>query len=381
LGSDTNPNTPTLHYFVTPLLHHSTTLPLRMSLDAQLLAAFREADEGHVTAAELAKRMGVSPATISRHINDLRQLGFDIEHHAQLGYRVVAWPDKLFGDDIQLQLGKTVIGREVLVYAKTASTNDVVERLGLDGAPEGVVVFAETQTQGRGRMGRSWASPRSKGLWFSVLLRPKLPMSALARLTIAASVAVARAIREQTGLSAEIKWPNDILVAGRKCAGILAEMQAELDALKFVVLGIGLDVNCDAADFPPDVRKTATSLRMEIERNAPSVAAVYDRRGYGAAEDGGHRPPLQDAINRSDLAIALLRELDRACGLACGDFETLRQEWGRLCSTLGKRITLQVGPRRLEGVAQALDEDGALLVRCDDGRIEHVISGDVVTEK
>ncbi|MBM3888951.1 MAG: biotin--[acetyl-CoA-carboxylase] ligase [Verrucomicrobia bacterium] len=179
-------------------------------------------------------------------------------------------------------------------------------------------------------------------------------MSALARLTIAASVAVARAIREQTGLSAEIKWPNDILIEGRKCAGILAEMQAELDALKFVVLGIGLDVNCDAADFPSEVRNIATSLRIELRRD--------------------------DAINRSDLVVALLRELDRAYGLACGNFETLRQEWGRLCSTLGKRITLQVGPRRLEGVAQALDEDGALLVRCDDGRIEHVVSGDIVVE-
>ncbi|MCX7826113.1 MAG: biotin--[acetyl-CoA-carboxylase] ligase [Verrucomicrobiae bacterium] len=326
-----------------------------MSLDAQLLAAFREADEGHMTARDLASRLGVSSATVSRRIHDLRQLGFDIEHHAQRGYRVVAWPDKLLAEDIKLQLGETVIGREVLVYDKTTSTNDVAEKLGLDGAPEGVVVFAETQTRGRGRMGRPWASPRAKGLWFSVLLRPKLPMRALARLPIAASVAVAHTIRERTGLHAEIKWPNDILIGGRKCAGILAEMQAELDALKFVVLGIGLDVNCDAGDFPPEVREIATSLRIESGRD--------------------------DAINRSEMAVALLRELDLAYTHARGDFETLRQEWGRLCSTLGKRVMLQVGPRRLEGVAQALDENGALLVRRDDGRTEHIMSGDVVTER
>ncbi|MBI5396820.1 MAG: biotin--[acetyl-CoA-carboxylase] ligase [Verrucomicrobia bacterium] len=333
-----------------------------MSLDAQLLATFRDAGETPWTATDLADHLGVSRATITRHIDELRQLGFEIEHQAHLGYRVAAWPDLLLADDIQHRLGKAVIGRRVLVYAQTASTNDLVEKLALDGAAEGTVVFAESQTRGRGRQGRAWASPRGKGLWFSVLLRPKLPLNAAARLTIAASVAVARAIREQTGLSPGIKWPNDILIAGRKCGGILAELRSDLDAIQFVVLGIGLDVNCDSGDFPPDVRRVATSLKIEVAR---------------AAGSGLNTPP-----SRADLAVALLRELDRAYRLACGDdFDAVRREWGGLCSTLGKRVRLQAGPHRIEGHAQALDEDGALLVRRDNGRIERVVGGDVVMEK
>lgn len=327
-----------------------------MSLDAQLLAAFRAADDGYITASELGHRLGVARATVGRHIEELRSLGYDIQHQPSLGYRLAAAPDILFAEDIQHRLGKAVIGRQVLVYEKTASTNDLIERLALDGAAEGAVVFAESQTRGRGRMGRSWASPRGKGLWFSTLLRPKLPLSSVARLTIAASVAIARAIQQQTGLAAEIKWPNDVFIAGRKCAGILAELRTELDAIKFVILGIGLDVNCDAADFPPEVRKIATSLKIEMDH---------------------------DSINRGDFAVVLLRELDRAYGLAGGDdgFDEIRREWGRLSSTLGKRVALQIGPHRLEGFAQALDEDGSLLVRCDNGRIEHVVSGDVMMEK
>ncbi|MFA6562467.1 MAG: biotin--[acetyl-CoA-carboxylase] ligase [Verrucomicrobiia bacterium] len=330
-----------------------------MSLDAQLLAAFRAADDGHITAAELSSQLGVARTTISRHIEELRSLGYDIQHQPSLGYRLAASPDILLAEDIQHRLAKTVIGRQVLVYEQTASTNDLVEKLALDGAAEGVVVFAESQTRGRGRMGRSWSSPRGKGLWFSALLRPKLPMSSVARLTIAASVAIACAIQQQTGLAAEIKWPNDVFIAGRKCAGILAELRTEMDAIKFVILGIGLDVNCDTSDFPPEVRKIATSLKMELAKQ--------------------EREPML----RGDLAVALLRELNRAYGLAGGDdgFDEIRREWGRLSSTLGKRVALQIGPHRLEGFAQALDEDGSLLVRCDDGRIEHVVSGDVMMEK
>ena len=330
-----------------------------MSLDARILEVFRATDGGYITAPELSRQLGVSHSTLSRHLDELRSLGFDIQHQPSLGYRLTASPDILFAEDIQHRLGGAVIGRQVLVYEQTASTNDLAEKLALGGAAGGVVVFAESQTRGRGRMGRSWASPRGKGLWFSVLLRPKLPMSAAGRLTSAASVAIARAIREQTGLEAEIKWPNDIFINGRKCAGILAELRSELDAIKFVILGIGLDVNCDAGDFPPETRGIATSLKMELAKQERA------------------------SILRGDFAVALLRELDRACGLAGDDggFDEIRREWGRRSSTLGKRVALQIGPHRLEGFAQALDEDGALMVRCDHGRIEHVVSGDVMMEK
>src|ERR1700678_992404 len=151
------------------------------------------------------------------------------------------------------------------------------------GAEEGAVVFAESQTKGRGRMGRTWVSPAGKGLWFTVLLRPNCPPQGTTQLTVAAATALARAITLQTGIVPEIKWPNDILIRGRKIAGILTEMRAELDRVQEVLLGIGMDVNLEAGDFSGDLRRTATSLRIETGQK----------------------------VNRAELAVAVLRELDR----------------------------------------------------------------------
>src|SRR5262249_3328101 len=143
------------------------------------------------------------------------------------------------------------------------STNDVIEKLARDNVKEGVVVFAESQSKGRGRLGRKWVSPPRKGLWFSILLRPHLRPVAVTQITIAAATALFRAIRTQTGVTPEIKWPNDILIHGKKVAGILTELSAEPDRIKHVILGVGIDVNQTAAEFPADFRKIATSLRIE----------------------------------------------------------------------------------------------------------------------
>ena len=167
-----------------------------------------------------------------------------------------------------------VIGRDIRVFEETTSTNDVIEKLARDGVKEGVVVFAESQTKGRGRLGRKWISPARKGLWFSVLLRPAMRPAAVTQLTIAAATALRRAIRAQTGLTPEIKWPNDILIRGKKVAGILTELSAELDQVKYVILGIGVDVNLGAGEFPPELRKIATSLKIETGQR-------QDRAGLG----------------------------------------------------------------------------------------------------
>ena len=157
----------------------------------------------------------------------------------------------LHADDLLARLGKTkVIGRDIRVFEETTSTNDVIERLARDNVQEGVVVFAESQTKGRGRLGRRWISPSRKGLWFSLLLRPKLRPQETTQLTVAAATALRRAIEAQTGLKAEIKWPNDILINGKKVAGILTELSAELDRVKHIILGIGVDVNLGARSSP-----------------------------------------------------------------------------------------------------------------------------------
>jgi BirA family biotin operon repressor/biotin-[acetyl-CoA-carboxylase] ligase len=253
------------------------------------------------------------------------------------------------------RLGTTrIVGREIRVFERTTSTNDIIARLGRDGIGEGAVVFAESQSRGRGRLGRLWVSPARKGLWFSILLRPDLAPQSATQLTVAAATALARAIALQTGLAPEIKWPNDILIRGKKAAGILTEMTAELDHVKEMVLGIGVNVNLDAAELPPDLRKTATSLKIESGQ----------------------------VIDRAELAVVILRELDEDYErIRRGQFELVAAEWQQRCGTLGRQVAIRIGERVIRGRAESLDAEGALLLRTQHGRLERIIGGDVTMEK
>jgi len=322
-------------------------------IDAMILASLRE--RGSISGAELAQSLGISRAAIWARIEELRKLGFEINASPHAGYQLVQTPDLLLADDLLSRLPRGLrVGRDIHVFQETTSTNDVMEKLARDGVPEGVVVFAESQTRGRGRMGRSWISPRGKGLWFSVLLRPLLAPQETTRLTVAAAAALARAIQAQTGLAPDIKWPNDILLRGRKVAGILTEMQAEVDRVKHVILGIGVDVNLQAGEYPAELRDVATSLLLE----------------------GGR------SVERPDLAAAILAELNRDYNRVCeGRFAEVADEWEARCTTLGRGVTITVGPRIIRGRAESLDPDGALLVRTQHGHLERILGGDVTIEK
>ncbi len=314
-----------------------------MATGTAILEAFYQAAGQFVSPAQL----GMPADQLAREIAELRQLGYHIESHPHLGYRLLGAPDRLSADDLKAQTRTQIIGREILVFEQTTSTNDIVAHLARSRAAEGLVVFAESQTKGRGRLGRTWVSPRGKGLWFSVLLRPGFPRSAATRLTVAGSVAVASAIRKTTGLDARIKWPNDVTIAGKKVAGILTELRAEGDEILTAILGIGIDVNCRAAEIPAEV---ATSLLIE-------TGQPHDRAALAAE------------------VLAALDHFYRA------DFDAVVAEWARLSTTLGRQLLVKVGTRRIEGHAQALDSDGALLLRLDDGRIERIVGADAMVEK
>jgi len=326
-----------------------------VTTDAQILSALRTAEDGGVSGAELSQKLGISRAAIWAHIEELRGLGYEIEASPHRGYRLLSTPDVLHADDLIARLGKTkVVGRDIRVFEQTTSTNDVIEKLARDGVKEGAVVFAESQTKGRGRLGRAWTSPLRKGLWFSVLLRPDLRPQETTQLTVAAATALWRAIHTETGLRPEIKWPNDLLLRGRKVTGILTELTAELDRVKHVILGIGVDVNLNAGDFPSELRKPATSLKIESGK----------------------------PVSRSDLAVEILRELDRDYARVCaGDFASVADEWEEHCTTLGRHVKIQIGDRRIRGRAESLSEDGALLLRTEHGHLERIIGGDVTLEK
>jgi len=325
-----------------------------VTTDAKILSALRANSDG-VSGAELAEQLKISRAAVWARIEELRRVGFEIEAGPHFGYRLVDEPDALFADDLLARLGKTkVVGRDIQVFEQTTSTNDVIEMLARDGVKEGAVVFAEAQTKGRGRLGRKWMSPTHKGLWFSILLRPDLRPQETTQLTVASATALRRAIKTVTGLSAQIKWPNDLLIGGKKVVGILTEMSAEVDRVRHVILGIGVDVNQDAAEFPAELRKIATSLKIEAGKE----------------------------ISRAELAAEILRELDfdyaRICG---GKFPGVADEWEAGCATIGKNVSVQMGTRQIRGRAEALDDDGALLVRTEHGRLERIIGGDVTLEK
>jgi BirA family biotin operon repressor/biotin-[acetyl-CoA-carboxylase] ligase len=325
-----------------------------MTTDAKILSALHENAEG-VSGAQLAEQLGISRAAVWARIDELRKLNYDIAAGPHFGYRLVSAPDALHADDLLARLGKTkVIGRDVRVFEETTSTNDVVEKLARDGVKEGVVVFAESQTKGRGRLGRKWMSPTHKGLWFSVLLRPELRPQETTQLTVASATALRRAIQTETGLKPEIKWPNDILIGGKKVAGILTELSAEVDRVKHIILGIGIDVNLDAGEFPADLKKIATSLKIEAG----------------------------ETVSRAELATAILRELDKDYSRVCGHFfADVADEWEENCTTIGKSVAVQIGERKIRGRAESLDDDGALLLRTEHGHLERITGGDVTLEK
>jgi len=326
----------------------------KMTTDAKILTALR-ANAGGVSGAQIAEQLGITRAAIWGHIEELRRLGYDIEAGPHFGYRLVSAPDTLHADDLLARLGKTkVVGRDIRVFEQTTSTNDVMEKLARDEVKEGIVVFAESQTKGRGRLGRAWLSPARKGLWFSVLLRPDLRPPETTQLTVASAAALRRAIQSETGLVPEIKWPNDILIRGKKVAGILTELSAELDRVRHVILGIGVDVNLNAHEFPAELRNSATSLKIEAGR----------------------------VISRPELATAILRELDHDYARVCGNrFAAVADEWEAHCTTIGRAVTIRVGDRKISGRAESLGEDGALRLRTEHGHLERITGGDVTLEK
>lgn len=326
-----------------------------MTTDVAILTALRQNPDGGISGAALSAQLGISRAAIWARIQEMRRLGYEIEASPHGGYRLIHIPDVLHGDDLVARLNQPrVIGRQIRVFKETTSTNDVAEKMAHDGVAEGVVIIAESQTKGRGRLSRRWESSVGKGLWLSLLLRPEMAPQSATRITISAAVSIVRAIRHVTGLEAEIKWPNDVQVKGLKVAGILTELSAEVDRVRHLILGLGLNINHQPTDFPPEIRALATSL---------------------AIQTGG-------MVDRPCLAARVLEELEFDYSrIRSGQFEQIALEWERSCSTLGKAVRIQMGDRILQGRAEALDGEGALLLRSSHGNLERILGGDVTVLK
>jgi BirA family transcriptional regulator, biotin operon repressor / biotin---[acetyl-CoA-carboxylase] ligase len=315
-----------------------------------IMSLFRTAP-GYISGEHLSRELGVSRSAVWKHMSALRKVGYCIEAVPSRGYRLVSSPDIINPYEVRTQLKDSRIGGRLEFFKLTASTNADAFRLAEEGAAEGTVVLADSQTGGKGRRGRAWSSPAGVNLYCSVVLRPSIMPHEAPQLTFLSAVAAARAIELTTKLTPEIKWPNDLLVSGKKVAGLLNEMSAETDGINFVILGIGINLNMTAELFPDDLRHPATSLLME----------------------SGVR------VDRSLFAATMLNELDRlyADFLAHG-FGPVREEWQRRCNANGRQVLVNdSGTECIGGRFIGIDSDGAMLLRSDNDKLHRITCGDV----
>jgi len=302
---------------------------------------------------KIASEIGVTRFSVWRWVRALRELGVEIKGHRRTGYQLLKIPDILVPSLIQAELGENEIGHTLIHHFRTDSTNTAAFNLAQNGAEHGTVVVAEEQTAGRGRLGRTWYSEKSSGIYMSVILRPPLSPAAAPILTLMAGVATQHALSSVTGLGVDIRWPNDLLVNGKKVCGILTEMSAELGRLHAIVLGIGINVN--HAEMPAELRAVATSLRIESRR----------------------------MWSRVQIFIALLKELEKCYHqLLEKGSAAIAEQWAAASSyASGKRIRMVTAEAESLVTTAGLDSSGALRVRHDDGREEALVAGEIVEVK
>jgi BirA family biotin operon repressor/biotin-[acetyl-CoA-carboxylase] ligase len=314
-----------------------------------VLSFLAEAGDEFVSGEAISGKLGLSRAAVWKHVEALRQHGYRIDAVPARGYRLAEVPDRLSPLELRPLLNTHDLGRELHCHDELTSTNDRAKELAAEGADHGEVVVAESQTAGRGRRGRSWISPPRRNLYFSVVLRPELPPGRAPELTLVASLAVCDALR-QAGVDAGIKWPNDLIASGKKIGGILTELAADPDRIQWVVIGVGVNVNARVDDFPPELQGQATSVA--IERGGPAPRALFAAACLTALEDW----------------------LDRH---AEHGFEEVRSAWKERSVVLGRRVVVRTDDGEVEGKAEDLDGQGALLVRGDDGSLHRFVAGDV----
>jgi len=315
-----------------------------------VLGLLRGTQGEYISGEDISRGLDVSRTAVWKHIQNLRREGYVIDSNPRQGYRLRSTPDQLLPEEIMHGLGTKKLGCRIVHFASISSTNAEAKRLASLGAVEGTVVVAEAQTCGRGRLSRPWFSPDKGGIWFSIILRPSLHPTEAAKLTILGAVAVAKAIRETTGLAVEIKWPNDILFKGRKLVGILTELNAEMDAINYIVMGIGINVNVELDEFPEEIKNIASSLTREI----------------------GHD------ISRRLLLQAILEQLEQLYDQVIRQgFIPVFANWRTMNCTLNSEVNVVSANQQFTGLAVDIDADGALLVKKEDGVIERVLSGEV----
>ena len=316
----------------------------------KLLDAFTAANEEYVSGQYLADLIGCSRTAVWKHVEELRKHGFELEAIKRKGYRIITIPDHVSADEIRIGLKTKFLGQNIHYKETVDSTQKIAQRLAYEDVPEGSVVIAEEQTLGRGRMDRKWHSPKFTGVWMSMIFRPKIPITKAPQLTLITAVAVVQAIEELTGLLPEIKWPNDVLIRGKKVTGILTELQAESDRISSIIIGIGMNVNQTKGDFPEELQSIATSLAIETG----------------------------EKISRPALIRAVLTNLERLYLLYLDQgFSPLKVLWESYAISIGENIVARTFTGSIHGRALGITNEGVLMIEDSSGQTHFVYSADI----
>lgn len=315
-----------------------------------ILTALSSSDNSYFSGQELADQAGCSRTAIWKHIEDLRSSGFMIESKRKKGYRLLGKADELNENNLLVGLKTDKLGRTVHFYESVESTQKITHRLAQENAPEGTLVIAEEQISGRGRMARSWYSPKGTGIWMSLLLRPSLPPQKAPQFTLIAAVAIVEAIESTCFLSVDIKWPNDLLINSKKVTGILTELQADSEQIHSLIIGMGINVNQSTDDFSEEIRDIATSLHIESGKT----------------------------FSRASIVQEIMFNLEKYYAMYISEgFEPIKEVWEKYAVTIGKQITARTLNNEIKGFASGITNDGVLKLIDESGETHLIYSADI----
>lgn len=317
-------------------------------MKAEVIRLLKECDD-FLSGQELSQRLQVSRTAVWKVINQLKAEGYAIEAVRNRGYRLVESGDVLTAAEIESCMESKWMGRKVLFLEETDSTNTEGRRQAEKGAADGTLVVAERQSAGKGRRGRNWSSPAGSGIWMSLILKPDLEPSCAPMLTLLAGLAVSLGIEDFCGIKSQIKWPNDLTLSGKKICGILTEMSADMEMIRYVVVGIGINVNTE--EFPEEIGETATSLLIE----------------------GGQR------LKRGGMIACIMKRMEEYYErfLVTSDLSCIGKEYEERLVNLDRQVLVLAPKGQYQGICRGINSNGELLVEREDGTVTQVMSGEV----
>lgn len=327
---------------------------MTINVKNELLKRLFEANGSPISGQEFADEFGLSRTAIWKYIKEFEEEGYGITSIRKKGYVLTHSPDRVNAANIQKHLKTKIYGQNITYYETCSTTQTIAHDDAQNGAPDGTLIIAEEQIAGKGRLARPWSSAARKGIWMSLIIRPSLMPQQAPQMTLVAAVAIVRAIEEVVKIEATIKWPNDIMIKGKKITGILTELQSDPDRVKAIIIGIGMNINHDMDDFPEEIQSIATSLKLESG----------------------------ETIDRSRLIAEILSFLELYTHMyEKHGFGPIKLLWEGYSNTAGKRIKAVMLNETIEGVALGISEDGLLEVKQDDGTIRGIYSADIIVEK